>query len=256
MLAPFDPIATDFHQTKLPPSWMAGGDARHLLGTDRVGRDLLSRLIWGCRLAVLIGLAAGLAEGIVGLSVILLGGLMGRWAMRAVAALRLWVPIALAALLAVPAIGDVLVALPVVALTPSLMLALPSSLVLFGLAATVRPSLRKLRAVDFAMGSQYRIRRDVLLVLARPLVVVAIIEMALAVLIEAYLTPLGLGLRPPMPSWGMLIGEAQFHPHTQWEIVLPGAALCVLVLGLVLLAVGVSPDARSLHGSRYAAAFD
>ncbi len=247
LIVPHDPFAQDLGKRLLVPFWMEGHDPAHLLGTDQLGRDYLARLIYGCRISMLIGVTVTIVSGLIGTTLGVLGGFMGGRVDDAVL-------FAITARLSIPV---VLVALAVVGLLGSSMtlLVLTLGLLLWDRFAVVaRSTTMQVRNLDFVAAawcagcSRFRIlTREVLPNIASHLVVVATLEVALAILLEAALSFLGLGVPPPLPSWGLMIAEAKEYMYfSPWVIVIPGVALFILVLGINLLGDGL----RDLYGTR------
>jgi len=235
-----DPFVQDLGKRLVPPIWDEKGSTLHILGTDQLGRDYLARLIYGCRISILIGVTVSIVSGVIGITLGVLGGFMGGRVDDAVL-------FAITTRLSIPV---VLVALAVVGLLGSSMhlLVITLGLLLWDRFAVVaRATTMQVRNLDFvaaawcAGASRARIlAREVLPNIASHLVVVATLEVALAILLEAALSFLGLGVPPPLPSWGLMIAEAKdymfFNP---WVIVIPGVSLFVLVLGINLLGDGL-----------------
>jgi peptide/nickel transport system permease protein len=248
-LVPHDPFAQDLGKRLLVPFWMAGSDPAHLLGTDQLGRDYLARLIWGCRISMMIGVTVSIVSGIIGITLGVLGGFLGGRTDDAVL-------FAITTRLSIPV---VLVALAVVGLLGSSMTLLVVTLGLLlwdRFAVVARSTTMQVRNLDFVAAawcagcSRFRIlSREVLPNIASHLVVVGTLEVALAILLEAALSFLGLGVPPPLPSWGLMIAEAKDYMFfSPWVIMIPGLALFVLVLGINLLGDGL----RDLYGARSA----
>ena len=240
LLVPHDPFAQDLGKRLLVPFWMAGSDPSHLLGTDQLGRDYLSRLIWGCRISMLIGVTVSIVSGLIGITLGVLGGFMGGRVDDAVL-------FAITTRLSIPV---VLVALAVVGLLGSSMTLLMITLGLLlweRFAVVSRATTMQVRNLDYIAAAQaagasrvHILLREVLPNILTPLVVVATLEMALAILLEAALSFLGLGVPPPLPSWGLMIAEGKDYMFfSPWVIVIPGVALFLLVLGINLLGDGL-----------------
>jgi peptide/nickel transport system permease protein len=247
LLVPHDPFAQDLGKRLLVPFWMEGTDPNHLLGTDQLGRDYLARLIYGCRISMMIGCSVSLVSGIIGITLGVLGGFMG----GRVDDLVLF---AITTRLSLPV---VLVALAVVGLLGSSMTLLMITLGLLlweRFAVVARSTTMQVRNLDFVSAawcagcSRFRILAgEVLPNIASHLVVVATLEIALAILLEAALSFLGLGVPPPLPSWGLMIAEAKDYMFfSSWVIIIPGVCLFVLVLGINLLGDGL----RDMLGAR------
>jgi peptide/nickel transport system permease protein len=240
LLVPHDPFLQDLNQRMIPPVWMDGSQAAHLLGTDQLGRDYLSRLIYGTRISMMIGVLTVIASGLIGITLGLLGGFYGGRTDDVVMFLitcRLSIPLILVALTVVALVGG---SLTVVILTLGLLL-------WDRFAVVARTTTMQVRNLDYIAAAQaagasraHVLLREVLPNIANHLVVVATLEMALAILLEAALSFLGLGVPPPLPSWGLMIAEAkEYMFFSPWVIMIPGAALFVLVLGINLLGDGL-----------------
>jgi len=247
LLVPHDPFAQDLGKRLLVPFWMAGSDPQHLLGTDQLGRDYLARLIYGCRISMMIGVTVTIMSGIIGITIGVLGGFMGGRVDDVVlfaVTTRLSLPVVLVALAVVGLLGS---SMTILMLTLGLLL-------WERFAVVARSTTMQVRNLDFVAAawcagcSRFRILAgEVLPNIASHLVVVATLEIALAILLEAALSFLGLGVPPPLPSWGLMIAEAKDYMFfSPWVIVIPGVALFVLVLGINLLGDGL----RDLFGAR------
>jgi peptide/nickel transport system permease protein len=239
-LTPHDPFAQDLNQRLIPPVWMEGSQPTHLLGTDQIGRDYLSRLIYGTRISMLIGVLTVITSGVIGITLGIIGGFYGGRTDDVVMFLitcRLSIPLILVALTVVALVGS---SLAVVILTLGLLL-------WDRFAVVARTTAMQGRNLDYIAAAQaagasrlHILLREVLPNIANHLVVVATLEMALAILLEAALSFLGLGVPPPLPSWGLMIAEAkEYMFFSPWVIMTPGVALFVLVLGINLLGDGL-----------------
>jgi peptide/nickel transport system permease protein len=247
LLVPHDPFAQDLGKRLLVPFWMEGTDPQHLLGTDQLGRDYLARLIYGCRISMMIGVTVTIVSGVIGITMGVLGGFLGGRVDDVVL-------FAITTRLSLPV---VLVALAVVGLLGSSMTILMITLGLLlweRFAVVARSTTMQVRNLDFVAAawcagcSRFRILAgEVLPNIASHLVVVATLEIALAILLEAALSFLGLGVPPPLPSWGLMIAEAKDYMFfSPWVIMIPGVCLFVLVLGINLLGDGL----RDTFGAR------
>jgi peptide/nickel transport system permease protein len=247
LLVPHDPFAQDLGKRLLVPFWMEGTDPQHILGTDQLGRDYLSRLIWGCRISMLIGITVSIVSGLIGVTLGVLGGFLGGRVDDVVLfaiTTRLSIPVVLVALSVVGLLGS----------SMTLLLLTLSFLLWDRFAVVARSTTMQVRNLDYIAAawcagcSRFRIlTREVLPNIASHLAVVATLEIALAILLEATLSFLGLGVPPPLPSWGLMIAEARDYMFfSPWVIVIPGLALFVLVLGVNLLGDGL----RDLFGVR------
>jgi peptide/nickel transport system permease protein len=239
-LTPHDPFAQDLNLRMIPPVWMDGSQPAHLLGTDQIGRDYLSRLIYGTRISMLIGVLTVITSGLIGITLGIIGGFYGGRTDDFVMFLitcRLSIPLILVALTVVALVGS---SLAVVILTLGLLLWDRFAVVTRTTTMQVR-NLDYIAAAEAAGASRLHILlREVLPNIANHLVVVATLEMALAILLEAALSFLGLGVPPPLPSWGLMIAEAkEYMFFSPWVIMTPGIVLFVLVLGINLLGDGL-----------------
>ncbi len=246
LLSPYSPVAQHLAARRIPPVWHAWlfGDDRagwaHPLGTDRVGRDYFTRLLFGARISLLVGFSTAIASGLIGGAIGVAAGYWGGTidlAARFLIQSRLAMPIMLVALAAVMNFGGSL---------PTLVIVL--SLLLWDRAAVMtRSAAQQLRGLDFVLAARaigatdLRIMRaEVLPNLLNGLLVILTIEMGNAILLEASLSFLGLGIRPPAPSWGLMLAEAKddifFEP---WAITIPGIALFLLVLATSLIGDGL-----------------
>ncbi|HET8801098.1 MAG TPA: ABC transporter permease [Marinobacter sp.] len=239
-LAPHDPYAQNLSLRMLPPVWVEGGSWEYLLGTDHLGRDYLSRLIHGARISMAIGLGAASIGAVIGVTLGLIAGYFGGWIDQAVNFLvtcQLAVPSLLLIMALVFVIGQsITVVIFVIGATHWV----------FYLVVTRSATLR-LRELDFvaaaqAMGcSKFQIAvREVLPNLTNQIMVIFTLEVAVAILNEATLSFLGLGIPSPLPSWGLMIAEGKTAMFFQpWLVILPGITLFILVIAINLLGDGV-----------------
>jgi peptide/nickel transport system permease protein len=246
-IAPHDPFAQDLMRRMIPPEWMDGGSATFPLGTDQLGRDYLSRLLYGARISMLIGIMTVITSGLIGITLGVLGGYFGGRiddvVMFAITC-RLSIPLILVALTVVALVGS---SLTVVVLTLGLLL-------WDRFAVVARTTTMQVRNLDYIAAAEasgasrlHILLREILPNILTHLVVVATLEMALAILLEAALSFLGLGVPPPLPSWGLMIAEGKDYMFfSPWVITIPGVALFILVLGINLLGDGL----RDLLGAR------
>ena len=249
-LAPHDPLAQDLTRRVIPPIWHEKGTWEHLLGTDQFGRDYLSRLIYGARISLLIGFAAMIISMVIGTTLGVVAGYFGGrvdMVVNFVITTRLSMPVVLVALAVVSLVGNSLwIVIWVLGL-----------LIWDRFAVVMRSTTQQVRGLDYVAAAQALgcstariVLTEIMPNIANHLIVVATLEMAHAILLEAALSFLGLGVQPPSPSWGLMISEAKgymfFDP---WLIGIPGAALFALVMAINLLGDGVrdvtAPENRS-----------
>jgi peptide/nickel transport system permease protein len=239
-LAPHDPFAQDLGQRLIPPVWHEGGSWTHVLGTDQLGRDYLSRLIYGSRISLLIGATAAAMSGIIGTTLGVLAGYFGGRVDLVVSFIittRLALPVILVALAVAAFIGS----------SMQIVIAVLGLLLWDRFAVVTRSATMQVRALDYiaaarAIGASTPriIAAEILPNIANVLVVVATLEMAQAILLEATLSFLGLGVPPPAPSWGLMVAEGkEYMFFSPWVITIPGMALFTLVLAINLLGDGL-----------------
>lgn len=236
LLAPHSPTDQDLRQRLTPPAWVEGGSAEYLLGTDHLGRDVLSRIIFGARISLLVGaVAVGLA-GFIGVVAGLLagysGGLLDGLLMR-IADAQLSIPFILLAIGLVgvlgPSLPNVIVVLAV------------TDWVIF--ARVTRASVLRLKLLDFVESaritgaSDRRIMfRHVLPNASSPITVIASFELATMIFNEAALSFLGFGVQPPTASWGNMLGDGRDYLFVAWWVtVCPGLALALTILSVNVL---------------------
>lgn len=250
LIAPHDPYAQNLLMRLKPPFWHEGWDPAHPLGTDQLGRDYLSRLIHGARVSLIVGFAAVAISAVIGITLGVIAGYSGGWTdtlISAVVTTRLSLPVVLVAL-AVVAMFDA--SLKVVILVLGFLLWDRFALVMRSATLQIRSQEFTTAARAIGCSNTRIILTEILPNVTNALVIVASIEMAIAILYEASLSFLGLGVQPPLPSSGLMLAEARpeifFAP---WMITLPGIALSLLVLFVNLLGDGVrdvtSPEGRA-----------
>lgn len=249
LLAPHDPYAQSLMNRMEPPVFM-GGTWEHPLGTDHLGRDYLSRLIYGARVSLLIGAVAALISGVIGTAMGVAAGYFGGKVDAVVTFMinvRLAMPVVLVALAVVAILGG---SLQVVIVVLGLLLWDRFAVVMR--ASTMQVRRREYVAAAQVIGASTPriLLSEIMPNIANNLIVVVTLEMAHAILLEAALSFLGLGVQPPTPSWGLMVSEGKnmmlFEP---WLVLIPGAVLFVLVLAINLMGDGLrdvtAPENRS-----------
>lgn len=240
LVAPWDPYDQDLGRRLIGPLWHAKGDWAHPLGTDGLGRDYLSRLLYGAQVSLLIGVSTMLISGLIGSTLGILAGYFGGRVDMAVSFLlsvRLSLPVILVALAAVALVHG---SLTVVILVLGFLL-------WDRFLVVMRSTTQQIRHLDYvaaaeAVGASIPriLLTEVLPNALSNLIVVATLEMANAILLEAALSFLGLGVQPPLPSWGLMLSEAKpFMFFSPWLITIPGTMLFLLVLAINLLGDGI-----------------
>lgn len=232
LLAPDPPMHLDLRHRLLPPAWEAGGSAAHPLGTDNVGRDILSRLLWGTRISLSVGVAAASLGAVVGTVLGLLAGYFGGWPDRLVSWLidvQLAFPFTLFAIFLLAVFGGGFGAVIAV-------LALATWV---NFARVVRSQALSLREQEFILaarsvgvGPLRLLRRYLLPAVAPSIIVVGSFSAAQAMLTEAALSFLGVGVSSSSPSWGAMLDAGRNYLESAWWIAaFPGAAIVLAVLG-------------------------
>jgi len=240
LIAPHDPYAHDLSLRLLPPLFFDGYDPAHPLGTDGFGRDYLSRLIYGTRVSLLIGVSVMLMSGLIGTTFGLVAGYFGGrvdQVLMFVINTRLALPVFLVAMAVVVVFGA----------------SLWGTIVTLGLflwdrfAVVVRSATQQAAGQDYvtaakSIGCSHRqiLLNEILPNVMNAVVVVGTIEMAYAILTEAALSFLGFGVQEPTPSWGLMLAQArQYLFFDAWLLYIPGAALFLIVLAINLFGDGL-----------------
>ena len=235
-----DPNKQNIRQRLRPPAWMEKGSLNHPLGTDQVGRDLLARILYGGRVCLLVGFAAVMISGTLGVAIGLVAGYFGgrldNFIMRT-ADVQLGFPIVLLAILLVAILGPGLFNLIIV-------LAIGSWVVY---ARTTRVMVLSLKEMEFVKAARAIGSSDIHIMfsyilpnLINPIIVIATLQIGQMILLESALSFLGLGVQPPTPSWGVMIADARNYIYRAWWLVsFPGLTLALLVLGSNLLGDGL-----------------
>ncbi|MBV5263689.1 ABC transporter permease [Pinisolibacter sp. B13] len=240
LLAPADPYAQDLTARLAPTIWQEGGTWAHILGTDGFGRDVLSRLIYGTQVTMIVGFGAAVFSGLIGTTLGIIGGYLGG---RVDAVIIFLINVKLA-------MPGVLIALSLVSIFGGSLLSITLILSLLfwdRFAVVTRTATQQVRTREFIAAAEcsgasksWILLREILPNIANQIIVIGSLEMAIAILVEAALSFLGLGIRPPMSSWGILVSEARdfmfYKPHL---VLIPGLAICILVIGINLLGDGI-----------------
>ncbi len=249
-IAGYDPYHQDLSIRMIPPVWSEVGSWEYPLGTDSMGRDYLSRLAYGARISLFIGFACMAIAAVIGISLGLIAGYFGGVA-------DMIVSFIITVRLALPA---VLVAIAVVALiggSIQVVVMVLGCLIWDRFAVILRATTQQIRSMDYVQAAQaagcsvvWLMVREIMPNLFNSIVIVATLEIGRAILLEAALSFLGMGVQPPTPSWGLMISEGKdlmlFDPYL---VTIPGVALFFLVLGMNLFGDGLrdvtSPEGRS-----------
>jgi dipeptide transport system permease protein len=240
LLAPHLPDQTNSAAFLKPPSWQAGGSLQFLLGTDAIGRDILSRLIHGARLSLSIGLAVVLISLAAGIALGLIAG-FARGVLE-IAIMRLMdiiltLPSLLLAIVIVAILGPGLVN----AMLAVAVVVLPHYVRITRAAVIAEVSKDYVTAARISGASTLRLMfTEVLPNCAAPLIVQASLGVSTAILDAAALGFLGLGAQPPSPEWGTMLADArEFVLRAWWVVTFPGLAILIAVLAFNLLGDGL-----------------
>jgi peptide/nickel transport system permease protein len=231
ILAPYDPLKTSILEKRMPPAFMEGGSTKHLLGTDSLGRDVLSRLMVGARVSLsvsllVIAITAGVGT-MIGIAAGYLGGKFDATLMRFTDISMAFPGLLLAMLLSVslgPGYFTVVLALSILGWAPY--------------ARLIRGEALRLRSADFVAQAQIigssplRIMfRHIFPNVVNPLIVVVTMAVGMMILAESALSYLGIGIPPPTPSWGSMVSDGRNYLDSAWWISLfPGITIGLVVL--------------------------
>jgi len=240
LVAPQDPYETDLFRRLQPPAWVEGGEWGYLLGCDALGRDIFSRIIYGARISIFVGL-----------TVIVLATGIGIVAGLAAGYLRGWVDVVISRIV------DILLGFPYLIFAIGLMAMMGPGLgnIILALAykewvipaRVVRGETLAVRELEYveaarALGASPRhiMLREILPNILSPVVVVSTIRMANVIILEASLSFLGLGVQPPMASWGSMVSDGRaFILEAWWVSTFPGLAILLLVLAINVASQGL-----------------
>ncbi len=240
LISPHDPLEQDLFLGRMPPFWAAGAEPGHYLGTDSLGRDVLSRMLYGARIALVVAVVAGCLTGLIGSALGLLAGYLRGWVDVLVSRLiDIWMafPPILFSILLIAVLGPGLVSIII-------------AIVLIDwtrFARVVRSETMSQAAMDYPASAQVagRTRLSTMLVEILPNVLPVIcalltLEMGIAVIVEAILSFVNLSISTDDPTWGGMIseGRASIH-HAWWVMVFPLAALFLTVLSFSQLGEGL-----------------
>jgi peptide/nickel transport system permease protein len=236
-LAPYDPEIGSLAQRFRPPAWQQGGSMEHLLGTDHVGRDVLSRLIFGARVSMAVGFTAVIVAGVIGTTFGILSGYLGGWVDQAIMRLT-------DAWLAIPALTFAIFLAAIVG--PSEM----NIVIILGLvywtryARVIRGEVLSLKEREFVRlaivagcSKGTIMRRHILPNVINSAIVLGTLMLGVVIVTEAALSFLGIGVPPPKPAWGLMLadGKKGLMVGYWWLTVLPGCCIMLMVLSANLL---------------------
>ena len=236
LFAPHNPAKLNVKTRYIPPAWSAEGDSRYLLGTDQLGRDVLSRLIYGARVSVIVGLLGVSISVLVGVTIGLTSGYIGGRVDNLLSRLVdtfMAIPFIILALAAVGFLGPGLFNLIIV-------LGL-TGWVTF--ARVVRGEVLAVKSMEYITAartigqSSWRIMLfHVLPNVTASIIVLATLQIATVIIAESSLSFLGMGVQPPTITWGVMLSEGRNHLATSWWLAtFPGIAISLTALGIILM---------------------
>jgi peptide/nickel transport system permease protein len=252
VIAPWDPEIGTLGDRFRPPAWQAGGSDKYLLGTDHLGRDVLSRLIFGARVSMIVGFTAVLFAGVLGTSLGILSGYLGSWVDQVIMRVTdTW--------LALPALTFAIFLAAVVGPSEMNIVIILGAVYWTRYARVIRGEVLSLKERDFVRlaivaGCSKRtiMRRHILPNVLNSAVVLGTLMLGVVIVTEAALSFLGVGVPPPKPAWGLMLadGKKGLMAGYWWLTVLPGSCIMLMVLAANLLGdwlrVKLDPQLRQL----------
>jgi peptide/nickel transport system permease protein len=252
VLAPYNPEIGTLGDRFHPPAWQAGGSEAHLLGTDHVGRDVLSRLIFGARVSLVVGFTAVIVAGILGTTLGILAGYLGGWVDQVIMRVTdTW--------LALPALTFAIFLAAVVGPSEWNIVIILAAVYWTRYARVIRGEVLSLRERDFVRlaivagcSRKTIMRRHILPNVLNSAIVLGTLMLGIVIVTEAALSFLGVGVPPPKPAWGLMLadGKKGMMAGYWWLTVLPGICIMLMVLSANLLGdwlrVKLDPQLRQL----------
>ena len=237
LIAPHDPVEQDLLLQYVPPVWSDKAEAGYLFGTDNLGRDILSRLIYGARVALFVAVAAAAAAGLLGTALGLLAGYLGGWVDTVISRLvEIWMafPAVLLSIVLVAVMGtglhSVIIAIAVIDWTRFCRVVRAETM-------AQKQQDYVASAVTVGLGRMRILWREILPNVLPLLIVLFTLEMGIAVIVEAILSYVNLSLASDFPTWGGMISDGRKYVNqAPWLMILP--ILCVIALVLALNALG------------------
>jgi peptide/nickel transport system permease protein len=252
VLAPNDPEIGALGDRFRPPAWQAGGSTQYLLGTDHLGRDVLSRLIFGARVSLVVGFTAVIVAGLIGVVLGIMSGYLGGWVDEIIMRVTdTW--------LALPALTFAIFLAAVVGPSEMNIVIILAAVYWTRYARVIRGEVLSLKERDYVRlaiiaGCSKRtiMRRHILPNVLNSAIVLATLMLGVVIVTEAALSFLGVGVPPPKPAWGLMLadGKKGMMAGYWWLTVLPGCCIMLLVLSANLLGdwlrVKFDPQLRQL----------
>ena len=252
VLAPHDPEVGNLGERFRPPVWQQGGSEKFLLGSDHLGRDVLSRLIFGARVSMVVGFTAVLVAGVLGTGLGILSGYLGGWVYQVIMRVT-------DACLALPALTFAIFLAAVVGPSEMNIVIILGAVYWTRYARVIRGEVLSLKERDFVRlaivaGCSKRtiMRRHLLPNVLNSAIVLGTLMLGVVVVTEAALSFLGVGVPPPKPAWGLMLadGKKGMMAGYWWLTVLPGCCIMLMVLSANLLGdwlrVKLDPQLRQL----------
>jgi peptide/nickel transport system permease protein len=252
VLAPHDPEVGSLGERFRPPFWQQGGSEKFLLGSDHLGRDVLSRLIFGARVSIVVGFTAVLVAGVIGTILGILSGYLGGWVDQVIMRIT-------DAWLAIPALTYAIFLAAVVGPSEMNIVIILGAVYWTRYARVIRGEVLSLKERDFVRlaivaGCSKRtiMRRHILPNVLNSAIVLGTLMLGVVVVTEAALSFLGVGVPPPKPAWGLMLadGKKGLMAGYWWLTVLPGCCIMLMVLSANLLGdwlrVKFDPQLRQL----------
>jgi len=252
VLAPHDPEVGSLGERFRPPAWQQGGSEKFLLGSDHLGRDVFSRLIFGARVSIVVGFTAVLVAGVLGTGLGILSGYLGGWVDQVIMRLT-------DAWLALPALTFAIFLAAVVGPSEMNIVIILGSVYWTRYARVIRGEVLSLKERDFVRlaivaGCSKRtiMKRHILPNVLNSAIVLGTLMLGVVVVTEAALSFLGVGVPPPKPAWGLMLadGKKGMMAGYWWLTVLPGCCIMLMVLSANLLGdwlrVKLDPQLRQL----------
>jgi len=252
LIAPYNPEIGILGERFKPPAWVAGGSDKYLLGTDHLGRDVLSRLLFGARVSLVVGFTAVIFAGVIGTLLGIMSGYLGGWVDQVIMRVT-------DAWLAIPGLTWAIFLAAIVGPSAMNIVIILGAVYWTRYARVVRGEVLSLRERDFvrlavvAGCSKWSImKKHILPNVVNSSIVLATLMLGVVVVVEASLSFLGVGVPPPQPAWGLMLadGKKGLMAGYWWLTVFPGTCIALLVLSANMLGdslrVKLDPQLRQL----------
>ncbi|WP_019536323.1 ABC transporter permease subunit [Paenibacillus ginsengihumi] len=236
LIAPHDPAKANMAGKLLPPAWEAGGNADHLLGTDGLGRDIWSRIIYGSRISLIVGFCSVVISGFIGIALGLLAGYYGRWIDAAI--MRV-----VDAFLAIPTILFMMLFMLVLGEGVGTLIFVIGITGWVSYARMIRSEVLSVRERNYVQAAKvigtgdFRVMRTHILPnVLSSFIVLSTLSVGRVIISEAALSFLGLGIQPPEVSWGGMLSDGRQYLATSWWVAtFPGLVITITVLAIIFV---------------------